>query len=31
MLPAQILWCNVVTSGIADNVLAFEPDEQAFV
>jgi magnesium-transporting ATPase (P-type) len=29
LLPAQILWCNVVTNGIADVALAFEPGEQA--
>jgi Ca2+-transporting ATPase len=27
LLPAQILWCNVVTNGIADVALAFEPGE----
>ena len=29
LLPAQILWLNVVTSGIADVALAFEPGEEA--
>ena len=29
LLPAQILWCNVVTNGIADVALAFEPGEHA--
>jgi Ca2+-transporting ATPase len=29
LLPAQILWCNVVTNGIADVALAFEPGEKA--
>ncbi len=29
LLPAQILWCNVVTNGIADVVLGFEPGERA--
>ncbi|MDT8387721.1 MAG: HAD-IC family P-type ATPase [Thiogranum sp.] len=29
MLPAQILWSNVVTNGIADVALAFEPGEKA--
>ncbi len=29
LLPAQILWCNVVTNGIADVALAFEPGETA--
>jgi len=29
LLPAQILWCNVVTNGIADVALAFEPGERA--
>lgn len=29
LLPAQILWCNVVTNGIADVALGFEPGEQA--
>jgi magnesium-transporting ATPase (P-type) len=29
LLPAQILWCNVVTNGIADVALAFEPGEEA--
>jgi Ca2+-transporting ATPase len=28
LLPAQILWCNVVTNGIADVALAFEPGEK---
>jgi Ca2+-transporting ATPase len=28
LLPAQILWCNVVTNGIADVALAFEPGER---
>jgi Ca2+-transporting ATPase len=28
LLPAQILWCNVVTNGIADVALAFEPGEE---
>jgi cation-transporting P-type ATPase F len=28
LLPAQILWCNVVTNGIADVALA-EPGEKA--
>jgi len=27
LLPAQILWCNVVTNGIADVALGFEPGE----
>lgn len=27
--PAQILWCNVVTNGIADVALGFEPGEKA--
>ena len=31
MLPAQILWVNVVTNGIADVALAFEPGERALV
>ena len=29
LLPAQILWCNVVTNGIADVALAFERGEKA--
>lgn len=29
LLPAQILWCNVVTNGIADVALGFETGEQA--
>ncbi|MDZ7677899.1 MAG: HAD-IC family P-type ATPase [Acidimicrobiales bacterium] len=29
LLPAQILWLNVVTNGIADVALAFEPGEPA--
>ena len=29
LVPAQILWCNVVTNGIADVALAFEPGERA--
>jgi cation-transporting P-type ATPase F len=29
LLPAQILWLNVVTNGIADVALAFEPGEEA--
>ena len=29
LLPAQILWCNVVTNGIADVALAFEPGEKS--
>ncbi|MFP3900218.1 MAG: cation-translocating P-type ATPase [Acidimicrobiia bacterium] len=29
LLPAQILWLNVVTNGIADVALAFEPGERA--
>ncbi len=29
LLPAQILWCNVVTNGIADVALGFEPGEEA--
>jgi len=29
LLPAQILWCNVVTNGIADVALGFEPGERA--
>ena len=29
LIPAQILWCNVVTNGIADVALAFEPGEKA--
>ena len=29
LLPAMILWCNVVTNGIADVALAFEPGETA--
>jgi magnesium-transporting ATPase (P-type) len=29
LLPAQILWLNVVTNGIADVALAFEPGEKA--
>jgi len=29
MLPAQILWVNVVTNGIADVALAFEPGDRA--
>lgn len=29
LLPAQILWCNVVTNGIADVALAFEPGQKA--
>jgi Ca2+-transporting ATPase len=28
LLPAQILWMNVVTNGIADVALAFEPGER---
>jgi len=28
LLPAQILWLNVVTNGIVDVTLAFEPGEQ---
>jgi Ca2+-transporting ATPase len=28
LVPAQILWCNVVTNGIADVALGFEPGEQ---
>jgi cation-transporting P-type ATPase F len=28
LLPAQILWLNVVTNGIADVALAFEPGEE---
>lgn len=31
LLPAQILWCNVVTNGIADVALAFEPGNKALV
>lgn len=27
LLPAQILWLNLVTNGIQDKALAFEPDE----
>ncbi len=29
LLPAQILWCNVVTNGIADVALGFEPGEKS--
>lgn len=29
LLPAQILWCNVVTNGIADVALGFEPGERS--
>lgn len=29
LLPAQLLWCNVVTNGIQDVALAFEPGEKA--
>jgi len=29
LLPAQILWLNVVTNGVADVALAFEPGEKA--
>lgn len=29
LLPAQILWVNVVTNGIADVALAFEPGERS--
>lgn len=29
LLAAQILWCNVVTNGIADVALAFEPGEKS--
>jgi Ca2+-transporting ATPase len=29
LLPAQILWCNVVTNGIQDVALGFEPGEKA--
>jgi cation-transporting P-type ATPase F len=29
LLPAQILWLNVVTNGIADIALAFEPGEKS--
>lgn len=29
LLPAQILWCNVVTNGIADVALGFETGEEA--
>lgn len=29
LLPAQILWLNVVTNGIQDVALAFEPGEEA--
>ncbi len=29
VLPAQILWCNVVTNGISDVALGFEPGGQA--
>lgn len=29
LLPAQILWLNVVTNGIADVALAFEPGEKS--
>jgi Ca2+-transporting ATPase len=28
LLPAQILWLNVVTNGVADIALAFEPGEE---
>jgi calcium-translocating P-type ATPase len=31
LLPAQILWCNVVTNGIADVALAFEPGDKSLV
>ena len=29
LLPAQILWCNVVTNGVADVALGFERGEKA--
>jgi len=29
LLPAQILWCNVVTNGIADVALGFEKGEES--
>lgn len=29
LLPAQILWLNVVTNGVADVALAFEPGEKS--
>ena len=29
LLPSQILWCNVVTNGIQDVALGFEPGEKA--
>ena len=29
LLPAQILWCNVVTNGIADVALGFEPGRRS--
>ncbi|MFC1979488.1 cation transporting ATPase C-terminal domain-containing protein [Chloroflexota bacterium] len=29
LLPAQILWLNVVTNGVEDVALAFEPGEEA--
>jgi len=29
LLPAQILWCNVVTNGIADVALGFEKGDQS--
>ncbi len=31
LVPAQILWCNVVTNGIADVALAFEPGDKSLV
>jgi Ca2+-transporting ATPase len=29
LLPAQILWCNVVTNGIQDVALGFEPGDRS--
>jgi calcium-translocating P-type ATPase len=31
LVPAQILWCNVVTNGIADVALAFEPGDRSLI
>ena len=31
LVPAQILWCNVVTNGIADVALAFEPGDKSLL
>ncbi|QSB16055.1 HAD-IC family P-type ATPase [Natronosporangium hydrolyticum] len=31
MLPAQLLWLNLVTNGLQDKALAFEPGEQGLL